>query len=130
MKFFQKTLAFVVIISILSSCASIVSKSRWPLSINSTPSKAKVEIRDKHGVTIYSGQTPTVVSLKSGAGFFTKQSYVITFKLDGYDDRTIPVDCTINGWYFGNLIFGGLIGLLIVDPATGAMYRLEQEYIH
>jgi len=39
------------------------------------------------------------------------------------------VKCSLNGWYFGNIIFGGLIGLLIVDPATGAMYRLDVNYI-
>lgn len=30
----------------------------------------------------------------------------------------------MNGWYIGNLLFGGIIGLLIVDPATGAMWTL------
>jgi hypothetical protein len=36
----------------------------------------------------------------------------------------------VDGWYFGNLLFGGLIGLLIVDPATGAMYKLEPNEIN
>ena len=27
----------------------------------------------------------------------------------------------MNGWYIGNILFGGLIGFLIVDPLTGAM---------
>lgn len=31
----------------------------------------------------------------------------------------------MDGWYIGNLLFGGLIGMLIVDPATGAMYKLD-----
>jgi len=35
----------------------------------------------------------------------------------------------VNGWYFGNVIFGGLIGLLAVDPATGAMYTLKPKEI-
>ena len=30
----------------------------------------------------------------------------------------------MDGWYIGNILFGGLIGMLIVDPATGAMYNL------
>ena len=29
-------------------------------------------------------------------------------------------------YYIGNIVFGGLIGLLIVDPATGAMYKLPE----
>lgn len=35
----------------------------------------------------------------------------------------------LSGWYFGNLVFGGLIGMLIVDPLTGAMYNLKPEKI-
>jgi hypothetical protein len=29
---------------------------------------------------------------------------------------------TMSGWYIGNILFGGLIGMLAVDPVTGAMY--------
>lgn len=36
----------------------------------------------------------------------------------------------MNGWYFGNLLLGGVIGMLIVDPATGAMYRIETDLIN
>jgi hypothetical protein len=39
------------------------------------------------------------------------------------------LDSTLSGWYFGNILIGGLIGLLIVDPLTGAMYDLEPENI-
>lgn len=36
----------------------------------------------------------------------------------------------IDGWYFGNILLGGLFGMLIVDPATGAMYKLETEFLN
>jgi hypothetical protein len=49
--------------------------------------------------------------------------------MDGYETKTISVECKLNGWYFGNILIGGLIGLLIVDPATGAMYKLSSEGI-
>jgi hypothetical protein len=39
------------------------------------------------------------------------------------------VEGQVNGWYFGNIIFGGLIGLLAVDPATGAMYTLQPRQV-
>ena len=35
----------------------------------------------------------------------------------------------MNGCYFGNVLFGGRIGLLAVHPATGAMYTLEPKGI-
>lgn len=36
----------------------------------------------------------------------------------------------MDGWYFGNILFGGLIGFLIVDPATGAMYTLKPDTLN
>ena len=35
----------------------------------------------------------------------------------------------VEGWYWGNILFGGLIGMIIVDPATGAMYKLDTEAV-
>lgn len=29
---------------------------------------------------------------------------------------------TVSGWYIGNILFGGLIGMIGVDLATGGMY--------
>lgn len=130
MKFFTKAMSVVLVLTLFSSCASIVSRSNWPLAVNTNPSGAKVEITDRKGYTVYNGTSPMIVKLKSGAGFFSKQSYTIKLSLEGYNEKIIPVQCDLNGWYFGNIVFGGLIGLLIVDPATGAMYRLDREYIN
>ena len=49
--------------------------------------------------------------------------------MDGYESKKINVECKINGWYFGNILIGGLIGFLIVDPASGAMFRLDSDGI-
>jgi len=130
MKFFTKVMSVALVLTLFSSCASIVSRSSWPLTVNTDPSGAKVEINDKKGITVYNGISPMTVKLKSGAGFFSKQSYSIKLSLAGYSEKIIPVECDLNGWYFGNIVFGGLIGILIVDPATGAMYRLDREYIN
>ena len=114
----------------LSGCASIVSKSSYPISINSTPSGAQVTIKNKYDLTIYEGNTPAYVSLKSGDGFFAKAHYSVTINMDGYQPRVVPVHFGIDGWYFGNILFGGFLGLLIIDPATGAMWKLETSIIH
>lgn len=124
-------LKFLAISSILllTGCASIVSKSSWPITINSSPSEAKITIKDKKGIEIYTGNTPATLKLKSGAGFFSKARYQVTFEKVGYDKKVVPVEFKLNGWYFGNIIFGGPLGLLIIDPATGAMYKLETEFL-
>lgn len=118
------------VILFLSSCASILSKSNYPISIDSTPSEAKIVITDKKGVEIYSGNTPASLSLKAGSGFFAKAHYVVKFTKDGYQSKSVPVNFKMDGWYWGNILIGGLIGMLIIDPATGAMYKLDTEYLN
>jgi hypothetical protein len=120
----------VASILIMTSCASIVSKSSWPITINSSPSEAKISIKDKKGIEIYTGSTPATLKLKSGSGFFSKARYQVTFEKVGYEKKVVPVEFKLNGWYFGNIIFGGPLGLLIIDPATGAMFKLETEFLN
>tara|TARA_B110000503_G_scaffold82657_1_gene126197 strand:+ start:2115 stop:2615 length:501 start_codon:yes stop_codon:yes gene_type:complete len=124
------SLFLAVGILLLSSCASIVSKSSYPISINSSPSEAKIVIKDKKGIEVYAGNTPATLKLKAGSGFFGKAHYQVKFTKDGYDTKMVPVNFKLDGWYFGNILFGGLIGMLIVDPATGAMYKLDTEFLN
>lgn len=120
---------FVVTVFLLSGCASIVSKSDWPVTINSNPEQAKISIYDEEGLHMYTGTTPTTLSLKAGKAYFDRQDYTVNFEKEGYEKQTIIIGATLNGWYLGNILFGGLIGLLIVDPLTGAMWRLDSLYV-
>ncbi len=126
----KMTAVMLVSVFMFSSCASIVSKSTYPLSINSSPSNATVSITDIKGNEIYLGNTPATVTLKASAGFFSKAEYQVKFSHPGYNDKIVPVIFTLDGWYFGNILFGGLIGMLIVDPATGAMWKIETEFLN
>lgn len=112
----------------LSSCASIVSKSTWPVTINSNPPGALVRIIDEDGEVVDSGTTPLAAKLSAKDGFFTKADYDVEATLSGYSTKKSRLSARINPWYFGNILFGGLIGLLIVDPATGAMWKLKDEF--
>lgn len=118
-------LILTAFILIAFSCASIVSKSKYPLTVKSNPNGANLTVTDKKGVEVYKGQTPATLVLKAGAGFFSMAKYQLKFEKDGYETKTIPVDMSFDGWYIGNLLFGGLLGMLIIDPATGAMWRLD-----
>src|SRR5438105_14819936 len=122
----KRTLQFLclcIAIGVLSSCASIVSKSNWPVTVRSNPDGAKITITNRKGEQVYTGNSPAMLTLKSGAGFFKRESYKIKFELDGYAPREIPLQCKVNGWYWGNIVFGGLLGFLIIDADTGAMYQ-------
>ena len=79
---------------------------------------------------MFKGKTPASVILKSGKGYFSKAKYQISFSKEGYNDTTIPLEATLDGWYIGNILFGGLVGILIVDPLTGAMYKLDETTIN
>ena len=70
--------------------------------------------------------TPATVTLDSSAGYFKGEAYTITFSKEGYMNQTVTLNSSIDGWYWGNIVFGGLLGMLIVDPATGAMYNLPE----
>lgn len=114
-------------ILLLCSCASIVSKSQYPVVINSDPAGAEFTISNKKDEIVSQGKTPTTIVLKSGAGFFSGEEYKIAMKMDGFPERVVDFKAQMDGWYLGNILFGGLIGMLIVDPATGAMWSLDSK---
>ncbi len=45
-------------------------------------------------------------------------------KKEGFADKELTVTGTVSGWYIGDILFGGAIGMLAVDPVTGATYTL------
>lgn len=127
----RRSLSILPLVSalfLLASCASIVSKSSYPVTVNSQPDQANISIVDETGKRIYTGTTPTTVTLDTKAGFFKGKDYTVIFSKEGYADYTAPIQRGVDGWYVaGNLLFGGLIGWLIVDPVTGAMWTLNKE---
>jgi hypothetical protein len=122
----------VLIAILLSGCASIVGKAGAEvLSLKSTPDQASIIIEDETGTKVFEGKTPTNVPLEKKKGFFSGKSYSVKISKPGFADRIVNVGTNVNGWYIGgNLIFGGLIGWLIVDPATGAMWTLNTNDIN
>jgi len=119
----------VVVTLLTTGCASIVSKSDWPVTVSSNPSGAEVSIKDEStGNEVFHGTTPTTLTLASSSGYFSTAKYDVEVKLAGYSVGKGRITAKLNGWYIGNIVFGGLIGLLIVDPATGAMYKLPPQY--
>ena len=129
-KSLQLALLVVLVPLLFSGCATIFGKSAYPVSIRTTPAGATVSITDKKSKEVYKGTSPATVTLKSGAGYFSKAEYKVKITAPGFGQQIIPVNYKLNGWYFGNLLFGGLIGMLNVDPATGAMWKLQTPPIY
>jgi hypothetical protein len=109
----------------LGGCASIVSKAHYPVTITSTPPGATVVVRDANAREMHKAQTPTTLTLPASAGYFSKSRYTFEFSKEGHASTRAPLLGMVDPWYFGNIIFGGIIGLAIVDPLTGAMWQLD-----
>ena len=115
-----------VALATCASCASIVSKSKYPVSIQSEPAGMEFEVLSAEGRSIHKGRTPQIVTLDAHKGFFRRAKYVVRCSGSPFE---ASLDATLEPWYFGNIIFGGLIGILIVDPLTGAMWKLPDEFL-
>lgn len=115
---------------LLSNCATIMSRSAYPVYINSAPEGANITVTDRANREIFKGTAPATVVLKSGASYFTRAEYQVKFTMNGYDERILPIQFKMNGWYFGNILLGGVIGMLIIDPASGAMWKLATPQIY
>lgn len=127
----KKNLQLVILLVIgitFNACATIVNGSSQNMKFLSKPSGATIVIKDSNGLNVGEYTTPTSATLKRGDGYFSGQYYNVEVKKEGYKTMTFSIASRISGWYIaGNLFFGGLIGWLAVDPATGAMYVLELE---
>ena len=125
----SKFIFLMTIILLTTGCASMFSKTLYPISISSTPSEARITITNKKGVIIYAGNTPATLKLKAGSGFFSQAQYQVRFEKTGYDTKIVPVMFKLDGWYWGNIL-NGIIGMLIIDPLTGAMFKLDTKFLN
>ena len=98
----------------LSGCATITSGTDQSIQVDSTPGKAQVRL---NGATF--GTTPTRLTLAR-----KNRTATVELQLAGFETHKIELERKVNGWVWGNIIFGGLIGLA-VDATTGAMYTYK-----
>ena len=121
----KKTIFLILLNICITGCASIVSDTTQKIAVNTYPDNAEVTITNSSG-TVQKIITPHIVTLKKSDGYFSGESYNLVIEKDGYIPQTKVIESHVNGWYvFGNFFFGGLIGWLLVDPTSGAMYKLE-----
>jgi len=102
----------------LGACASIIHSQHQDVSVASTPTGASVQVDGTD-----QGKTPMVAKLKR------KATHVVTISMPGYRPFELTMNRKVSGWVWGNLVFGGLIGLA-VDGIGGGMYRLEPEQVN
>ena len=129
MKLINVIVTLAVTTVFMSGCATFVSQaSNWPVAIQSNPSGAAFTITKQNGIEIITGTTPANVRLASGAGYFNSEKYTVKYIKEGFEEKTATFYTSINDVYFwGNLFFGEVLtGMLLIDPLTGAMYKLPE----
>lgn len=121
------TLGLTCAVFALAGCASIVSGTKQKVIITSVPDAADVKIERvtlATNSTEWEGKTPATVKLAR------KGHYLVTVSMKGYQKIEIPVeDGGMNGWVWGNLALGGIIGM-IIDVTDGAAKNLSPDEIN
>ena len=112
------TLPFAASLALLaSSCATIVAGGPDAVSFTSNPSGATVSIDDAPV-----GTTPCEADVGRKARY-------VTMELTGYAPATVGVDRELNGWVFGNILIGGIIGLIVDAATNNAMQAVEEMHV-
>ncbi len=116
----QRIVRHVILPSVLSwcfllaGCASIVTGENQSVYVASSPSSALVTLNGKQA-----GNTPVTLSLRRKS-----TEAIVGIELDGFERQDIALNRKINGWVWGNIMFGGIIGL-VIDMSSGAMYTYK-----
>ena len=118
----KRALAASAVVFGLSGCASIFNGQTQVVTIRSAPEGAGVAVTNRAGEKIHTGTAPVTLTLKRGAGYFKTETYTVLLTKEGFAGKELTITGTVSGWYIGNILFGGLIGMLAVDPVTGGMY--------
>jgi len=87
------------------------------IGFQSSPTNAKVLV---DGLPM--GNTPVVAKLSR------KDNHIVKMNLDGYQPFEATLTRGTSGWVWGNVVFGGLIGLA-VDAMSGGLYNLSPNQI-
>ena len=113
----MKLMSTLVMLFIFSSCATIMNGRKEMVPIKTNPEGATAEING-HKCT-----TPCSIELTRG------HNYVLRITKKGYKSKKVDLfGKSADGWLWGNLLLGGIIGLG-VDYGTGAAYDFEPEFV-
>lgn len=100
-----------------SGCASIVEGTDQSVTVQTTPIGASCELkRDGEVIGVVNPTPGTVMVDKS------KDDIAVICEKDGYQDASGTFSSGFEGMTFGNILFGGFIGVA-VDASSGAMHE-------
>jgi hypothetical protein len=104
--------SFCFLLSV-TGCATIITGRTQKIPVMTNPSGAVVTIGGQKQLS------PATFILDK------QQEYVVRIEKEGYEPMEIPLRKTLNGWVFGNVvfgIFGGIIGV-VIDVGNGSTMK-------
>lgn len=104
----------------LSGCATIVEGSDQSVSIITYPPEARCELLRSGEVLALVNPTPGTVSLEKSSDDIT-----VHCMKDDYFDSVETLTSSLQDMTFGNIIFGGIVGVA-VDASSGAMHEYDE----
>lgn len=111
----------------MTGCATVFSKSEYDVQICSDRPGDKVILKQGYK-TIANRETPYTMRLKASRDFFQGESYTLEYVYPGTGQREVALyNAGMDPWVLGSIIFTGCLGLL-VDGASGAMYKLPDQF--
>jgi len=113
----KRLVSLLAVVALAGGCASIMHGTKQDIGISSSPTNARV-IVDNAPL----GQTPIVAKLSRG------DNHIVRIEMDGYAPFEATLTKKVSGWVWGNIVFGGLIGLA-VDAISGGLYNLTPEQL-
>lgn len=123
MRFTKSHLATIVASSlILSSCASIFTSSDKKVTFKGVPGTTVIDVDKNTQVAEIGKNGFAEAKIRKGL-----KSKTLKAEKEGYEPRTASLDTKIQGWWWGNLVLGGVVGMGI-DAATGKMMTYKQDF--
>lgn len=121
----KKTINSILVLIIcfaMTSCATIVDGGSKYVSVNVNPENAKIYVNSNRGERyVRQGSFNLAVNDRRAV-------YTLRVELPNYHSEEIIIKKGLNGWVFGNIVFGGPIGF-IIDFATGNIWTPKPKFV-
>lgn len=112
----MKRLCLVVLCVLLGGCATLFSSGPESINVKSDPPGARFQ----YG--LFTGTTPTTILVPRKA-----LAKYATFRMDGYEEKTVPVMTGFQGVALWGLLFWPFF---FIDCLTGSAYNLDPPEIN
>lgn len=116
-KIITTSIALGLLIGCSSGCGTVMNGVSQSVGMSSRPTGAEVYLD-----MMLIGKTPMVADLSR------RDNHIVRLELMGYEPYEIAFSRKASQWVWGNLVFGGVIGLA-VDAITGGLYVLTPEQV-